>query len=60
MRWFFGAPDNTKIEGQIWAYFDVRNGYLYTGNNLSGSEQRPLDNTKLDTAKRYVIWLYKP
>ena len=57
MRWFMGTYENTKSETQqVWAYFDLQNGYLWS----SEMNARPLNDTEFNPNKRYSYYLYKP
>ena len=61
MHWFQSNDNKTKTEFEMWGYFDPSNGRFYVSvQNTSHAAGRPLDNTKLDPAKRYMIYLYKP
>ena len=62
MRWFLGKGDNTKSETQqVWGYFDLQNGYLYTASFPAGMGNfRPLNDSEFDPNKRYIYYRYAP
>ncbi len=60
MRWFWQNRDYIESKWQLWGYFNVSNGYFYTGSSTVTVPQRPLDNSKPDPARRYIIYLRKP
>ncbi|MGB9080658.1 MAG: hypothetical protein WCD00_05115 [Desulfuromonadaceae bacterium] len=58
MRWFQVNTLTLKNALQVWAYFDLRNGYLYS--TLNGWVMRPINDSEFDPNKRYNYVLYKP
>jgi tetratricopeptide (TPR) repeat protein len=53
MRWFNSCSDT-----QWWGYFDLNNGYLYTG--VAGGNNRPINDSQFDPNKRYSYTRYAP
>ena len=58
MRWFQVNTITLKNGMQVWGYFDLGNGYLYSASN--GAEMRPINDAEFDPNKRYRYDLYKP
>ena len=58
MRWFQVNGITFENEMQVWAYFDLRNGYLYS--TLNGWAMRPINDSEFDPNKRYNYVIYKP
>lgn len=53
MRWFNGCSTT-----QWWGYFDLYNGYLYTGIGVGGG--RPINDSEFDPNKRYIYQRWAP
>ena len=58
LRWF--QVNGTTLENgmQVWASFNLQNGYLYS--TLNGWAMRPVDDSGYDPNKRYNYVIYKP
>ena len=58
MRWFQVNSITFKNWAQVWAYFDLQSGYLYS--TLNGWTMRPINDAEFDPNKRYNYVIYKP
>lgn len=58
MRWFQVNTLTLESSKQIWAYFDLQNGHLYS--TLNGWAMRPIAESDFDPNKRYNYVVYRP